>query len=146
MGTSTEKALEDLYTDRTLPDACQQHVLVLEGRARCGNLVKNIEVDACQVAAVFPNSPDSVFQVKERNLVGGDVRDSSDLGAKELGLRSSTASGDAASFGAFQQRGNDTLVKGFDATVLLCADTRLRLNDCPQLKDIVLNLLDVDAA
>jgi hypothetical protein len=77
------KTAEDLYADGTLPNTCR--VLVLEGRAGCGNIMENIQIYTCQVAAVFPSSPHFALQVKKRDLVSGDVRDTGDLRVEELG-------------------------------------------------------------
>jgi hypothetical protein len=59
-----------------------------------GNIVENIQIYTCQVAAVFLSSPHFAFQVEKRDLISGDVRDTGDWGRRnwddDLRLREAT--------------------------------------------------------
>jgi len=46
----------------------------------------------------------------------------------------------------FPKRANDTLVKCLNAVLLLITNFWLRLDNVPELKDVILNLLNIDAA
>ena len=85
MCTAGKQTLENLNTNRPLPDTREQCVLVLEGGAGRSDFVKDVQVDTREVAAVFPGGADFAFEVKKGDLVSGDGRDAGDLGTKELG-------------------------------------------------------------
>lgn len=41
----------------------------------------------------------------------------------------------------FAKRANNTLIQGFDMILLFFADLRLRLDDVPELKDVIMDLV-----
>jgi hypothetical protein len=57
----------------TLPDTRQQSVLVVEGDARRGNLVKNVQINARQVAAVLPGRAHFAFKCRRGILLAETV-------------------------------------------------------------------------
>ena len=140
-----EETLKNFDTNGALPDAGEQRVLVLEGSTGRSDLVKDVEVDASEVAAVLPVCTDLALEVQEGNPICGNRRDSGDLGTKELRGRATTTrtSVTSARLWALAERTNHALVKGLDSALLLLADLRLRLDDIPELQNVFLDLLDV---
>ena len=49
----------------------------------------------------------------------------------------------SARFGTLAKRANDAFIEGLDTVLLLLADLWLRLDNVPQLQNILLDLLDV---
>jgi hypothetical protein len=79
--TAGKQTLEDLNTNRLLPDTRKQCVPVLDGGPGRSDFVKDVQVDTREVAAVFPGA-DFAFEAKKGDLVSGDA---GDLGTKGLG-------------------------------------------------------------
>jgi hypothetical protein len=84
VGPSRKQTFENLDTDGAFADTSQEDVLVFKGGAGCGKLVQNIEVDASQVAAVFPASTHFALQVQEGNFISGDRCNARNLGTQKL--------------------------------------------------------------
>ena len=66
MGTPRKKTLEDFNAYGTFADTSQESILVLGSCARSSDFMKDVGVDASQIATV---SPGSTLQMKERDLV-----------------------------------------------------------------------------
>ena len=69
MGTPRKKTLEDFNAYGTFADTSQESILVLESCARSSDFMKDVGVDASQIATVSPGCSNSTLQMKERDLV-----------------------------------------------------------------------------
>ena len=84
MGTPRKKTLEDLNAYGTFANASQESILVLESCAGSSDFMKDVEVDASQIATVFPGCSNSMLQMKERDLVSRNQCDTRHLRMQEL--------------------------------------------------------------
>ena len=63
VGTTRQKAFNDLDTNGALPNSHEKCVLVLECGSWSGNSMKDIEVNTGKIAAIIPGAADLAFQV-----------------------------------------------------------------------------------
>lgn len=64
MGPTQQKSFDDLDTNGPFANVSEKGILVLEHCPQCGSFMKNIEINACKIATIFPGVADFTFQVQ----------------------------------------------------------------------------------
>ena len=149
MCTTQENTIGNLHTDGTFVDTSEQCVLVTKCGAWGGKFMKDIKVDASQVATISPANAYLMLQVNERDLVGQNwCHARSQLWMQELWWGTTIPGADTVTswLNIFPQRSNDALIKTLYTILLLLADTRLQLDNSPEFQNIILHFLNIENA